>query len=847
MKKGNRKVVSFITTLALVFTTFFSVGVTFATESVDVIEPPELLIAPTPISAEPLISAGSTITFSDITGHWGEMAIKEAVADGFVKGYVDGTFKPDVAVTRAEFVTMVNKALRLRDENTVNLLFKDVKTTAWYYKDIQKASYARYASGVSDTSFMPGKNITREEAAAMLSRFLPKSGFQAETQVSAFPDSSSASTWGKSALAVVINKGYMTGHANGKLSPQASLTRAEATKIIGKILDNETIVREDISVATSGDILKDKIYVGNITIENPLSEDSISLDKILDLYLLGRVEIASIAPAVATHHHHRDVAVIEESNTIETLYGTAVLSTIATTDGAYCGHTESQGGFAQLATITISGVPTTLYAISTSAQLQHLAMHLNAHVILTSDISIGATTGAATTATAMGTLRSTASESAIISNLRIDSFTAGNYVPIGKDSIGFTGTFYGNDKDISGLNINTSTVSNAAIFGYTNRATIKDLNIRGGIVTGSGTAQFVGGLVGYSDNSTISGVSNAANITGYIRVGGIAGYLSAGSTLDDSYNTGTVNANNTVGGLVGNSTGIINECYNTGAVTATDFRVGGIVGDNYIGTVKYSYNTGSIYSYHNEAGGLVGKNLNSSSINNSFNTGAIFGETGRVGGIVGYNIGSTLNDVYNSGAAYGGSGTGGIFGYQDTTGSIAKSFNTGLVYGTPDNYGAIGGVSDSTVTDSHWLTGMIQTRGLTYTDPTVSFNGGATLTAIYSSMSAIATSASGSAIGAITDITFSSTVNPTTFSSLQGSYLKSSANVGITVTAISGTVISYSTGSSLKAAMQASGTTVSETSGTYKIDVTGSGIWVMVKAVNASEPLKNRTYTIYIQ
>lgn len=272
MKKENKKVIVFLMAISLLLTSFSSGAIpSYGAET---------------INTEMQLNT----ELSDIDGHWGENSIKSAIKAGFVEGYEDGTFKPNKAVSRAEFVTMVNKALQLRDDNTVNLLFSDVKEADWYYKDIQKASYSKYISGVSDTSFMPDKTITRQEAATMLSRFLPESESGPEKSLSDYPDASLISSWAKEAMAVIVDKGYLTGHDDGNLSPRATLTRAEAAKIIGQILDNENIVRENISVHKTGDILKDKIYVGDITIEKSLGEGEATLKNISALskvYILG--------------------------------------------------------------------------------------------------------------------------------------------------------------------------------------------------------------------------------------------------------------------------------------------------------------------------------------------------------------------------------------------------------------------------------------------------------------------------------------------------------------------------------------------------------------------------------
>lgn len=271
MKKNHRRMITFIVVMALVFPAFHPVSASYGVEKTDT-------------------GVQTQAALHDVAGHWGEGYIKEALAAGFITGYENGTFQPNKEVTRAEFVTMVNKALQLRDENIVSLTFSDVKETDWYYNDIQKASCARYVSGVSDTRFLPDYIITREEAAAMLARLLPKAGYQSEASLAIYPDAADISTWAKAAVAVMMNKGYLKGRANGKLDPSGTLTRAEAVKMIVGMTENETIIREDISLRNSGDILENGIYVGDITIERTVGEGEAVLQNLSALskvYILG--------------------------------------------------------------------------------------------------------------------------------------------------------------------------------------------------------------------------------------------------------------------------------------------------------------------------------------------------------------------------------------------------------------------------------------------------------------------------------------------------------------------------------------------------------------------------------
>lgn len=136
---------------------------------------------------------GSSITgfgaspFSDTSGHWAESSIQEAASMGFIKGYANGTFKPDNPVTRAEFSRMLNVVLGLT--NQVSTGFQDVNSTEWYYGEVRKAVSAGFISGYADNTFRPNSKITRQEAAVMISRVLPPA--VSAPSLAGFDDSSS--------------------------------------------------------------------------------------------------------------------------------------------------------------------------------------------------------------------------------------------------------------------------------------------------------------------------------------------------------------------------------------------------------------------------------------------------------------------------------------------------------------------------------------------------------------------------------------------------------------------------------------------------------------------------------
>ena len=98
-------------------------------------------------------------SFFDVTSHWAKDEISIAANHGWIKGYEDGSFKPDQKITRAETMTLVNRVLNRLPE-TKDDLHKDMKTwvdnmdeTAWYYLAVQEATNSHYFKNKTSTKF----------------------------------------------------------------------------------------------------------------------------------------------------------------------------------------------------------------------------------------------------------------------------------------------------------------------------------------------------------------------------------------------------------------------------------------------------------------------------------------------------------------------------------------------------------------------------------------------------------------------------------------------------------------------------------------------------------------------
>lgn len=107
---------------------------------------------------------------TDFKGHWAEKAISTLAEKGVVNGYPDGTFKPDQAITRAEFAKLVSKTFGYTA--TTQAKFDDVSSEYWASGFINAVSEKKIMNAFSDGNFKPDQTMNRAQVATMMSRIL---------------------------------------------------------------------------------------------------------------------------------------------------------------------------------------------------------------------------------------------------------------------------------------------------------------------------------------------------------------------------------------------------------------------------------------------------------------------------------------------------------------------------------------------------------------------------------------------------------------------------------------------------------------------------------------------------
>ncbi|MEA5552949.1 DUF1565 domain-containing protein [Anabaena cylindrica UHCC 0172] len=115
---------------------------------------------------------GGPVVFQDVpTGYWAKTYIEALASQNIIAGFPDGTFKPNEPVTRAQFATIITKALTPPAKRTA-IQFRDVASNFWAYGAIQSAYQSQFVAGYPDGTFKPQQQIPRVQALVALANGL---------------------------------------------------------------------------------------------------------------------------------------------------------------------------------------------------------------------------------------------------------------------------------------------------------------------------------------------------------------------------------------------------------------------------------------------------------------------------------------------------------------------------------------------------------------------------------------------------------------------------------------------------------------------------------------------------
>jgi hypothetical protein len=170
--------------------------------------------------------------FSDISSHWAKDSIVKLVDRKMIKGYGNNRFAPNQSITRAEAVSILNQALKWKEQLTPS--YSDVVKSDWYYEAIAKGAAAKVVSGYADGSFKPNSSLTRMEMAAMLAH--ARAGHAITAGIPSFNDIH-ADYWGAPILYWMETQGWASGYDDGSYQPERQATRAEFAQLLVTIMN----------------------------------------------------------------------------------------------------------------------------------------------------------------------------------------------------------------------------------------------------------------------------------------------------------------------------------------------------------------------------------------------------------------------------------------------------------------------------------------------------------------------------------------------------------------------------------------------------------------------------------
>ena len=173
------------------------------------------------------------VSFSDVSGHWAEKYIMELAEKGIINGYEDGTFKPQGAIKKGEFLKLIMVASLPDEDWTV----PSVKYDHWASAYIEVAELEKIIEEESIDEYNANEEISRAQVVEILGRcdiFL-RDADQIGRDVE-FYDTNTMTDGEYSMLCHCVGRGFITGYEDATFKPENTLTRAEVATILSRYL-----------------------------------------------------------------------------------------------------------------------------------------------------------------------------------------------------------------------------------------------------------------------------------------------------------------------------------------------------------------------------------------------------------------------------------------------------------------------------------------------------------------------------------------------------------------------------------------------------------------------------------
>lgn len=176
--------------------------------------------------------------FGDVkSDDWFSSAIEFVHKKNLMKGVSDNEFAPNENLSRAMIVTAI---YRMENEPSASFnKFGDVNADEWYSAAVAWASENGIVNGVSENEFAPNDNLTREQMAAIIYRYIMFKGGDTSVgenaDINSYADAENISDYAVEAIRYAVASGLMKGDSETTLNPSGTATRAETATIIMRL------------------------------------------------------------------------------------------------------------------------------------------------------------------------------------------------------------------------------------------------------------------------------------------------------------------------------------------------------------------------------------------------------------------------------------------------------------------------------------------------------------------------------------------------------------------------------------------------------------------------------------
>lgn len=206
-----------------------------------VTQPPSnpIVIPSPPITA----STVTNLTFPDMTvSRWSAPYVSELVSRNILRGYDDGSFKPEQGITREELAVALVRCLGLegRLESVSDMSFTDNgEISDWAKKSIALLVEMGIYKGYDDGSFKPARVITRQELSAIIARSLTKVAHNVNIT---FADKDEIGNWAFEAIKKIYALGIIKGYEDNSFRPESFITREEVAAMLYNFMYTEKLL-----------------------------------------------------------------------------------------------------------------------------------------------------------------------------------------------------------------------------------------------------------------------------------------------------------------------------------------------------------------------------------------------------------------------------------------------------------------------------------------------------------------------------------------------------------------------------------------------------------------------------